>query len=73
MLWYHGLEHTPREHALHAHPQVTQYVVGTSKTLPFWERCFGRQPFFLTARGTAEHELLWLEGREELEGDPVER
>ena len=47
--------------------EVTQYVVGTAKTLPFWERCFGLQPFFLTARGTDEHQMLWREGSKEEE------
>ena len=40
-------------------------MVGTGETLPFWEVCFMEQPFFLTQKGTAEHEALWMEGEHE--------
>ncbi|KAL3916326.1 MAG: hypothetical protein SGPRY_006867 [Prymnesium sp.] len=49
--------------------EVTNSTVGISKTLPFWERCFEEQPFFLTQPGLSEHIELWQEGSADIEID----
>jgi len=45
--------------------EVTQFVVGTNKTLPFWEQCFKGQRFFLTKGDSKEHSELWTEASKE--------
>jgi len=49
--------------------ELTQHVIGTRQTLPFWETCFGEHPFFLTDPATAEHVEMWAEGDEEGGGE----
>ena len=39
--------------------EITAEALGATASLPFWRDCFGAQPFFLTQRGTAEHNWLW--------------
>ena len=41
--------------------ELTAEALGAGAALPFWRDCFGPRapPFFLTAKGTAEHEHLW--------------
>ena len=39
--------------------EITAWVVGAGKALPFWQHCFGEQRFFRTMKGTEEHAKLW--------------
>lgn len=41
--------------------EITAWVVGVGKALPFWQHCFGEQRFFRTTPGSEEHERLWNE------------
>ena len=40
---------------------MTNWVVGTSKALPFWQHCFTERRFFKTKPGSEEHVRLWEE------------
>ena len=39
--------------------ELTANTLGADSAIAFWEHCFKGQPFFLTHRGSDEHERLW--------------